>query len=188
MQMSKIARWEKQRCQILPGDTCIHGRAQHARQEQLGFSRAPYSGDFPDSVLEATLISRTMQDEFGYQVQGSGLGFTLRTGSPSAVLRFAVPGYRYRRRLLGLGVDGLGLAGLPDMWLRRMGKALLQNVPTAQVPASSLQALTSPTPPGAENYPCCIAQELCICFQRCISSIAWDQGLCPACCSCVMIA
>ena len=61
----------------------------------------------------------------------------------------AVSGYRYRRGLLGLRVEGLRVAD-PEGWLRRAGKALLQTVPIAQVPASSLQALGSPTPPGAE--------------------------------------
>ena len=62
----------------------------------------------------------------------------------------AVSGYRYRRGLLGLRVEGLPVAG-PEGWLRRAGKALLQTVPIAQVPASSLQALGSPSPPGAES-------------------------------------
>lgn len=49
----------------------------------------------------------------------------------------------YRRRLLGLRVEELRLAG-PEQWLVRAGKALLQAVPIAQVPASSLQALGMP--------------------------------------------
>ena len=63
------------------------------------------------------------------------------TDSSRAALRIAVPGYR--RRLLGLRVEGLRLAG-PEQWLVRAGKALLQAVPIAQVPASSLQALGTP--------------------------------------------
>ena len=53
--------------------------------------------------------------------------------------------------MLGFRVEGLRVAG-PEGWLRRAGKALLQTVPIAQVPASSLQALGSPTPPGAESF------------------------------------
>ena len=49
----------------------------------------------------------------------------------------------YRRRLLGVRVEVLRLAG-PEEWLVRAGKALLQAVPIAQVPASSLQALGTP--------------------------------------------
>jgi len=51
--------------------------------------------------------------------------------------------FGYRRRLLGLRIEGLRLAG-PEEWLSRAGKALLQSVPIAQVPASSLQALGTP--------------------------------------------
>ena len=40
-------------------------------------------------------------------------------------------------------VEVLRLAG-PEEWLVRAGKALLQAVPIAQVPASSLQALGTP--------------------------------------------
>ncbi len=47
-------------------------------------------------------------------------------------------------------VEGLRLAG-PEQWLVRAGKALLQAVPIAQVPASSLQALGTP---GAALFPC----------------------------------
>lgn len=61
--------------------------------------------------------------------------------SSRAALSIAVPGYR--RRLLGLRVEGLRLAG-PEQWLARVGKALLQSVPIAQVPATSLQALGTP--------------------------------------------
>ena len=45
-------------------------------------------------------------------------------------------------------VEGLRLAG-PEAWLVRAGKALLQAVPIAQVPASSLQALGTP---GARSF------------------------------------
>lgn len=51
-----------------------------------------------------------------------------------------------------MAVDGLRLASSnPELWLERVGKALLQSVPIAQVPASSLQALGTPNLPGAAD-------------------------------------